>query len=255
MWQKVGWLTFWVTMVLWLGGMWGCAEPGHDQNYKLLEDRRPESPTDYDSSLSPTRSSGSRDARGEVDFVIAEPVDPAKEGQFDKHLADLPAHRRTETGATLAQAAADAPAPADTEVNTVTDDAMVADSPEAHSAGYAEEGWPIELPEATEPSIKPDSLDRSHWPRIAIQPEVGRTKHFPLYYKDYKPDRQVERIDFDTPVEQQLGAALANHGAHSWDRHHAVNFVIQHFKFGFDTVAAPFRMFQSPPWRTVTTPE
>lgn len=40
MWNKVVWLSFWVTMILWLGNFWGCAKPGQEQNYRMLEDEQ-----------------------------------------------------------------------------------------------------------------------------------------------------------------------------------------------------------------------
>ena len=52
MWQKVTWLTFWVSMVLWFGNIWGCAAPGMEQNYKVSEpDRHPPSRELYGRSV------------------------------------------------------------------------------------------------------------------------------------------------------------------------------------------------------------
>lgn len=38
---KVFWLVCWLTAVFWLGGFWGCASTGDDQNYEMLNNDEP----------------------------------------------------------------------------------------------------------------------------------------------------------------------------------------------------------------------
>ncbi len=49
MWHKVKWLTFWVSMTLWFGNVWGCASRVEDQNYKASQPDRPSTFDRFDS--------------------------------------------------------------------------------------------------------------------------------------------------------------------------------------------------------------
>jgi len=66
--HKVKWLTFWVSMVLWFGNMWGCAAPGQEQNYKSTAPERPSQLERYDSS------------RGDFEKLYAEETAPSLTG-------------------------------------------------------------------------------------------------------------------------------------------------------------------------------
>ena len=105
----------------------------------------------------------------------------------------------------------------------------------------------------TGPSLK--GIDRSHWPKIKSGPEIGVTRHYPVYFSDYPPDRAEPVINFNDPVEVQLQAALSGTTDHGlFDCHHALQLLSQPSKFGLDIILLPVRMVMQAPWTTVTTP-
>ncbi len=50
--RKTLWIVFWMTIVYWLGGAFGCAGPGEEQNYKVLEEDQPKFQTEPDPASS-----------------------------------------------------------------------------------------------------------------------------------------------------------------------------------------------------------
>lgn len=69
MWHKVVWLSFWVTMILWLGNFWGCAKPGQEQNYRMLEQEQATPVQRENSSAAPVA--------GDTQFVLYQDNDTA----------------------------------------------------------------------------------------------------------------------------------------------------------------------------------
>lgn len=236
MWYKVSWLTFWVSMTLWVGNFWGCAAPGEDQNYRahadgggLYERENHDRPRDPDQ---PGIFAGIRDS---IDAA------PANNNGNNETRSTTATNRGNECGEGDADAAPDAAEPdavaagdADAEANT--------------SSEYAGDG----LPEETEPSIA--SLDRSHWKKITARADEGITKHNPIYFKDCPADRARPQIDFSQSVEDQLIASLEGAEAKQFDGHHTVQAFAQVGKYCFDTVALPVRVVLQHPWTVVTTP-
>lgn len=126
----------------------------------------------------------------------------------------------------------------------------------------ADEATPV-TPAATEivaapvpetgPSLK--GIDRSHWAKVKTGPEIGVTRHYPVYFTDYPADRDEPMIDFNDPIEVQLNAALSGTKDHGLiDGHHAMQLLSQPSKFGLDMILLPVRMVMQAPWTTVTTP-
>jgi hypothetical protein len=219
MWHKVKWLTFWVSMVLWFGGILGCASPGDEQNYKATQPERPDKlERYYDSQRTVPVDELSSDrvvyvADGDVPAADAKPVD-AKPADT-KPIEERPADAKTVDG------------------KPVDATAVV----------------PGDAPSLTK------GLDRSHWPRIRTGPDIGRTYHGPLYYEDLPADRPEPQVNFRDAIEKQLESALSGtKDAGLFDGHHALQLISQPAKFAFDTLAAPFRMLGTPPWALVTTP-
>ena len=105
----------------------------------------------------------------------------------------------------------------------------------------------------TGPSLK--GIDRSHWPKVKSGPEIGGTRHYPVYFTDYPADRAEGKVNFNDPVEAQLTAALSGTKDHGLiDGHHALQLLSQPSKFGLDIILLPYRMVMDAPWKEVTTP-
>lgn len=243
MWYKVSWLTFWISMTLWVGNFWGCAAPGEDQNYRahadgggLYERENHDRPRDPDQ---PGILAGIRDS---IDAA------PANNNGTQSTTATDPTN---ECGADCGdeEAAEEVAAPApDTAAPDAVADANVTDVPANAESEYAGDG----LPEETEPSIT--SLDRSHWKKITARADEGITKHNPIYFKDCPADRARLQIDFSQSVEDQLIAALDGAESKQFDGHHTVQGFAQVGKYCFDIVALPVRVVLQHPWTVVTTP-
>ncbi len=205
MWNKVSWLVFWVSMVLWFGNLWGCATPNVQQPHYNVSEPAPKAP--------------SRDDYGRS--VLAR--DDAEETVPVAFLQEQPAPA--------------APAPAN--------EATKAETPRPADA-------PAPAPAGDAPSLK--GLDRSHWAKIKVKPDIGTTAHYPTYFKDCPFDRAEPAIKESDPADVQLEAALAGSQNHIWDWFHGQQMLAQPLKFGYDTVALLPRMVITPPWREATTP-
>ena len=256
MWYKVRWLFFWVTMFLWLGHFWGCTSSGENQNYKILNDNRPASPTQVDPNLGAVKSTSGLLPHTGFEFVKKDqPVN------YDKHLASIPAHRQqfvsqvsTDTAAAKVRPADESPAKPAKSVKP----AKSASAPVAAKAAAPvtpDFSDSVELPEATKPSLK--GLDRSHWKKLSSGPVVGQTQVYPHYFEDYKPARTRKPIDFKASVASQIESALDQPtSAGLWDWHQATGVVIQTAKFLFDTAALPVRVIMGEyPWQQIATPK
>ncbi len=220
MWYKVSWLTFWVSMTLWVGNFWGCAAPGEDQNYRAHAD------------------GGGLYERENHD----RPRDPNEKGIFAgirDSIEAAPARDQSTSNSSVTNRG-----PEGGEGDAGAD----GENTEAANAGESY----VAMPEETEPSIT--SLDRSHWKKIKVQPDAGVTEHNPIYHKDCPSDRAHQKVDFSKSVEDQLIASLDGAYAMQWDEHHTIQMFAQVGKHCFDTVALPVRVVMQHPWTVVTTP-
>lgn len=113
----------------------------------------------------------------------------------------------------------------------------------------------VELIATTEPA--PDSLDRSYWDRIRVEPYSGKTTHYQSYYKQYGLSHQPKyETMIDDRTEHDLNAALDGAKAGGWNGTNAANAVfIDPAGFAFDTLSISIRGIFSPPWSQTTTPE
>ena len=173
--RKIAWIAFWMTMMYWLGGFWGCAAPGDDQNYKML---------DEDESMFETEPPGlqSREEIAEdLGIALAEPpVSPEKSAEAE--TAD------TVDEESEVVAVTDEIDPSETERPAAT---PLAEGPEPATDAYVDASV-VE----TEPSVS--GLDRSHWGTMAVRPTDGRTAHNPVYFSDVDLRAKL------TPVESEV---------------------------------------------------
>lgn len=249
MWYKVSWLTFWVSMTLWVGNFWGCAAPGEDQNYRAhadgggLYERE-----NYDRPRDPEEKGILAGIRDSIDAA------PANNNRSPQSTSATNRGNGNECGEGDVDSDVDSDADAGTPGAVAEADISENDTNSDADAGletdgeYAGDG----LPEETEPSIT--SLDRSHWKKITARADEGITKHNPIYHKDCPTDRKRMQIDFSQPVEDQLIASLDGAESKQWDGVHTADVFIQVGKHCFDTVALPVRVVMQHPWTVVTTP-
>lgn len=227
MWYKVSWLTFWVSMTLWVGTFWGCAAPGDDQNYRAHAD------------------GGGLYERENHD----RPRDPEQKGIIagvQDAIGAAPA-RNNQSNSSVTDRGPEGEAGTEGESGDVVADAVVADATESETE-YAGDGLPAE----TGPSIT--SLDRSSWKKIKVGVVVGQTTHNPIYYKDCPADRAGARIDFSQSIDDQLAASLDGAGSKQWDKHHSWQVVAQPLKYAFDTIVLPVRVVMQHPWTKIKSP-
>ena len=253
--RKIAWIAFWMTVVYWLGGAFGCAAPGDDQNYEILEDDEPRFETDAPSLQSRLEIADELN----VDLAAADAVGSAE-------VADDEAVSGETAGKVAAAEVAD-------EQTHVTD--------EATQSGHASPGVEVHGDTSAYAAIEPvvetvstlDGLDRSNWSVVQAGTSDGRTYHFPIYHQDIDQRRQVTPIKLTRPVrvrpgdgpktyadvyydEAQLLAALDGQDAGGLlDFVNLTDLVVQPLKFGADTVLMPAKMvFVIRPNEYVTTP-
>ncbi len=179
----------------------------------------------------------------EQNYKVGEPErrSPSREDYGRSVLAREDADETLEVAFVQEQPAPAAPAAA--AAPAATSDAPKADAPKPADAP---------APAADAPSL--NGLDRSHWAKIKVKPDVGVTRHYPLYYKDCPFDRPEPAINESDSLDKQLEASLAGAENHSWDWFHGQQRLAQPVKFSYDTVLLLPRMLITPPWREKTTP-
>lgn len=253
--RKIAWIAFWMTVVYWLGGAFGCAAPGDDQNYEILEDDEPRFETDAPSLQS------RQEIADELNVELA-----AVDAVGSTEAADDQAASGETAGEVAAGEVAD-------EEARVTD--------EATSSGHASPGVEVHSDTSAYAAAEPvaetastlDGLDRSNWSVVQVGASDGRTYHFPIYHEDIDQRRQVTPTKLTRPVrvrpgdgpktyadvyydEAQLLAALDGQDAGGlFDLVNLTDLVVQPLKFGADTVLMPAKMvFVIRPNEYVTTP-
>lgn len=279
--RKIAWIAFWMTMMYWLGGFWGCAAPGDDQNYKML---------DEDESMFETEPPALQ-SREEI----------AKE--LGIALAELPASPHDEAGEAGIAAAVDEESetvavpdeiePSATEPPAAT--TPLAEAPQPATDTYAD----VSVVE-TEPSIF--GLDRSHWGTMMVSPSDGRTSHNPVYFSDIdlwvkltpvvsqiyldsestdrgtpeaegeEPSQDVSAgengeagvvappqtkvvppaVDYDEPALADALEGVKAGGVA--DSTNLADLVVQPMKFAVDLIFLPLKALLNPPLAPVTTP-
>lgn len=102
------------------------------------------------------------------------------------------------------------------------------------------------------PSLR--GLDRSHWTKVTVSPDDGKTTHYPIYFRDCPLDAPVPNLSNLADTQAQLEAALQNPSAGNYSQTNLQGMATQPLKAAFDLLAVPVRKFIDPPLTPVTTP-
>ncbi len=246
--RKIMWLTFWITMVHWLGGLGGCAGPGGAENYKAnnepIDANYPATaPSGIDEA--PTTDTGTNEP-GIFDQLfggigsIFEPKSPLDENT-QPVVDDTPA-------TTTAQADdADNPAPSDAVEQADATDLSDQPVPKIENDDPAETQV-VELPvpavppavSDTEPSLT-QGLDRSHWHRIDVSPAVGVTTHHPIYFRDVDLGRNETIVTNGRTTEARIAYATTGYKSRPLTLRNIVAIPLQPSKAAFDLATIPLQ--------------
>ena len=311
--RKIAWIAFWMTVVFWLGGLWGCAAPGDDQNYKVLEEDEPLYQADPPGLHSRESIAETLDVALDVDAGGGAAAPAHVHGPAvvisDVHGVDDGAEPVV-TAPTGGEAAA-GPAPIGGDDEAATADTVTVDDGAAAvivGAGDVAVATPDAAADAVEvaadttgttpaivvtdgdgavvhvdpaapiaatmapvietgPSLQ--GLDRSQWPRIAVGPSDGATRHNPIYFRDCRPrtwcsvcrrECTAEEMAVDEAQRAEgidVGTVRILDGAESGnltDGTNAAGLVIDPVKFGVDLILLPFNMIRRPPLSVATSP-
>ena len=203
--SKVIWLASLVTLAYWLGSIAGCSTTGDNQNLKILED----DPSMFDTSPDPDRPGAAM-----APEPVVEDVQTAEAATTD-----------------------DLPVPADAVQPTQPEEGLAAAPDEAAPAPEPVEETVAQPVVETEPSIA--SLDRSHWPRLAVSADSGRIDARPHYFEDLP----LEQMRQDQADSQPLDSG----DAVGWDKANFRAVFAQPVKFTMDLVMLPVRLVTDPP--------
>ena len=117
----------------------------------------------------------------------------------------------------------------------------------------------------SQPSLRADSLDRSHWEKVTIGPVDGRVLHHPLHYRDCaikEPYTDANVAfgshtvgDMSITTEQRIQDAMAEPDAGSYNRPNTLGLFVQPFKFAADTAMLPVNIVMNPPGSVHATGE
>jgi hypothetical protein len=275
--RKILWLSFWVTVTYWLGGVVGCAGRGESQNYKALEDdhrprMEPEQPEYLESGQSAAPRSpdeqsvleslaaairenrAADEAKGErvalAQAQVEQPAEPGEPGEpgggdaAQPQPVDPPAPPTViEPAPPDAPDAVDAPPPPDAPDAPAPRDVLDITEPPGDAATAPPTG----------PSL--NGLDRSHWPRIVVGPAVGVTVHNPVYFQDVLLEPDARPVTRAGDVPAQIDSALSGRKAHTWSARTGADLVVQPVKYGLDMLLLPVKAVLDLPWSDARTPE
>lgn len=124
---------------------------------------------------------------------------------------------------------------------------------------------PVEPAESGEPASEGDpsleGLERDNWGPVAIAPVSGRVPHYPLYFSRVGYWR-IWRYSYDRPsplladgdIERQADRVTRNADA-GYDADQIGDALLGPPKFALDLATMPYKLYKTPPWRVVYTPE
>ena len=255
--RKVAWIAFWMTLMFWLGGFWGCAGTGDDQNYELLNE---------DEQLfegEPPTLQSREEIATELDVALNEPAQQPQEQPVDEHV--------DEHVEELVDQPVEEPSVAPVEVASDQAPVEIEPADEAPQPADAQSGYVLLAQLATdEPSLK--GIDRSHWSPVTVTPSYGTTVHHPIYFSDINVRNTQIRVEkpqvaldsrgadgllltIDAYDEAALLASLdgpragnISNSTNQWD------LLWQPSKFGLDLIFLPVNAVFAPPLKPVTTP-
>ena len=263
--SKIVWIAMWVTLTLWMGGLWGCAAPGDDQNYKELEDDS----APFIDVERPGLQSREEIAR-ELGISLAEDEERPMAVEPSPAVADIPtaeaapieaeplsaAHMETEPTEPIEPVE---PYDAAWTNTIVPDEDVRAESAHLPALEVAER-VPAEPVSDTEPSLL--NLDRSNWGRVTYTPAEGTTRHTPIYFRDRNLRAEQEWTAGSEHAEgtelideKALAQAFAGAEAGGWtDATNVRDLVTQPVKFGLDLVFLPRSLVREKPHKLVSSP-
>ena len=215
---KVVWIAFWMTMTYWIGGFWGCAAPGDDQNYKILEEDEVQFQTE------PSNLQSRQDIAQQLGLTLV--------------VADETASEKVTT-ADEVPTTADHPEPGASE----------------HPTAEPSEEVPAPTNRPIAPELRPSlaGLDRSHWAQMIIGPSSGTTYHHPIYFTDIDLIKTPSEVQADDRIDDEAhDAALVRSvdGAKTGNLAHSANalgLIVQPAKFGLDLLFWPVNAVRHPP--------
>ena len=226
--RKIIWIVFWMTLMFWLGGLWGCAGTGDDQNYEMLnEDEQLFQPE-------PPILQSRQDIAVELDVALNE---SAQKLQVDESVEESPA-----------APVAESPQPTDAQASYVLLAQLAAGEPSLQGIGRSH--W-------SRITVTPSYGTTVHHPIYFSDINV-RSKSVPVekpqaVLDSHGADESVLTIDaYD---EAALLAALE--GARAGNISSSTNqwdLLWQPSKFCLDLIFLPVNAVFAPPLGPVTTP-
>ena len=263
--RKVAWVAFWMTLMFWLGGFWGCAGPGDDQNYEMLnEDDKLFEPEPVEPGGLQSREQIATELQVALDEPAEQPQEQPVDAPVENPAEAAPVHLSVEDPSPAGDqvASADSPQEPPIRIEPVLD----AYEPGVVLTGYVRLS---DLP-ADGPSVT--GVARAHWTRTTVMPSYGTTVHNPRYFADMNvADKPTPAEHPQTPLdvrgadgllltvdaydETQLAESLD--GAKAGNLIHGTNasdLLWQPLKFGVDLVTLPVKAVIAPPLKPVTSP-
>jgi hypothetical protein len=274
--------TRWIMLAA-VSGLVGCAAPGEDDNYRLLDDDEP------------ARSAGEPHARGDVHLLegdlasdVAAPETSPYEG-WSPQTAEAPAvYEQTATAnGEIFVNESSTPPPAWTASTDSSEAALTVSVEEAERLTavqerlitvqevWTESGTPpdmrdVETFAAAPPAqaeLQPQTyehvvvssapadagvapVDRSTWPKVTVGPIGGTTHHFPIYFWDVPIHHQDPAVGPGLDHE----AALAGGRAGKTDLINGMNLIAQPLKMGADVILLWPRLILDHPIKPQQTP-
>jgi len=262
--NRILWITFWMTMVYWLGGAWGCSSAGDRATGRLSDAPSPNPPPqEWDDSPrqqtprwrnSPyTTPPLERALIAMATAATAEPVEAILLEPQPQPEPDAGTESATQRAGDFPDADPDSALAPDSTPNLDPDSEAAGDS-DTKATGDGElermervlereltpRGQATVVEQIDEPAPT-TTLDRSHWPKIATGPADGRTTHFPRYYRDFPLHHQEMTPRREAALMARVDAALHTDTPGHYDRTNLAALLGQPVKFGLDTVLLPFR--------------
>ncbi len=218
--KKILWITFWMTMVYWLGGAIGCATDGTDENYKILEDN--------DTKLNSEPYSDATDA----DLTNTDMVDsgmPGADTDMDTAAPD--------TSNVVAPTPPSAPGALAVDNTPQTVEPV---------------GESISTPP---PASLTNGMDRSHWNVIHVGPIAGQSAHFPTYARDMNITHDTQRPLATMGFGERIESALDGDRPAGYDATNTWATIAQPGKFVVDSLLFPIHVIMDHPFKTTTSPD
>lgn len=237
---KIAWFAFWVTMTFWLGHFWGCAAPGEEQNYRILDD---DTPVEIDRSEPPGLQSRKEIADLlEISVAESKPVDVSP-----------PAPKQSAAGDVI-----DPEAPIELREPIAPADHPTMPKLAEAPALPAERIGSITSRGIRQPSLR--GLDRSHWATLRIGPASGTTYHGRYYFVDANL-----RADQEPRISESGGSDFISDlainevfdrpsNAGPFDGTNLVGIFVQPMKFMVDLATIPISAMVQSPLSQISTP-